>query len=197
MASRTIRLADRVPHDAAGNLVTPLPPAVRAWLSPWRARLETRSDARSARAWWSLFRLEGARCDHPRVAWADIGRSLQAVVLEAGDPTVPINSCYVLATPDRTDALALAALLNSAVANAWLRSVCEPARGGFRRHMAWSVARLPVPDDWARARDLLAPLGERGLAGGDVGRGEILDRTLDAFRLRHASVAALLAWTSR
>jgi len=185
------------PHDAQGRVLPSLPPAVRSWLVPWQSRLASRSDARAARAWWSLFRLDGARCDHPRVAWADIGRSLQALVLPAGEATVPLNTCYVIATRDMTDALALAALLNSAVVNAWLGAVCEPARGGYRRHFAWSLARLPVPDDWARARALLAPLGERGMAGAMVGRTELLDRTLEAYRLGHASMAALLAWTAR
>ena len=184
------------PHGADGRVLPRLPDDVRNWLRPWRARLEARSDARPSRAWWSLFRLEGAGSGRPRVVWADIGRSLQALVLPAGDQSVPLNTCYVLPTRDETDALALATLLNSALANAWLGSICEPARGGYRRHFAWSMARLPVPDDWARARELLAPVGERAVRGDRIGRSELLTLVLDAYRLTLSSVSPLLAWMS-
>ena len=78
---------------------------------------------------------------------------------------MPLNTCYVLPTRDLVDALALSALLNSPVADAWVGAIAEPARGGYRRHFAWTMARLPVPDDWARARDVLAPLGARACGG--------------------------------
>jgi hypothetical protein len=181
-------------HGPDGRAVSPLPEGARTWLRPWRARLEARSDARQARAWWSLFRLEGASPRTPRVVWADIGRSLQAMVLPAGDRTVPLNTCYVLPTRDLTDAHTLAALFNSALVDAWLSVLCEPARGGYRRHLAWCMARIPVPDDWVRARAVLGPLGERGMGGDAPGRAELLAAVLDSYRLRHASVAGLLAW---
>ena len=183
------------PHAADGRPLERLPPGLRSWLLPWRSRLEARSDARGHRAWWSLFRLEGSRYDRPRVVWADLGRSLQALVLREGDRTVPLNTCYVLPTRDLTDALALASLLNSPVADAWVGAVAEPARGGYRRHFAWTMARLPVPDDWARAREVLAPFGERGLRGDPPGRAELMAGVLDAFRIRRPTIAPLIEWT--
>ena len=183
------------PHSADGRCLERLPPGLRSWLLPWRSRLDARSDARGHRAWWSLFRLEGSRFDRPRVVWADLGRSLQALVLRQGDRTVPLNTCYVLSMRDLTDALALAALLNSPVADAWVGAVAEPARGGYRRHFAWTMARLPVPDDWARARDILAPLGERGMRGDSPSQPELMAAVLDAFRLRRPTIAPLIEWT--
>jgi len=182
------------PYGEDGRLLKTLPPDLRSWLLPWRSRLESRTDARGTKAWWSLFRLEGSRSDRPRVVWADLGRSLQALVLDAGDRTVPLNTCYVLATKDLADAQALAALLNSPIADSWVGAVAEPARGGYRRHFAWTMARLPVPDDWARARDILAPLGERGMRGDAPGRAELTSAVLDAFRIRQRTIAPLLEW---
>lgn len=184
------------PHGDDGQPLERLSPALRSWLLPWRSRLEARSDARGNRAWWSLFRLEGSRFDRPRVVWADLGKSLQALVIPAGDRTVPLNTCYVLSARDFTDALTLAALLNSPVANAWIGSIAEPARGGYRRHFAWTMARLPVPDDWARARHILAPLGARGIRGEPPGSAEMMAAVLDAFRMRHRTVAPLIEWTT-
>jgi hypothetical protein len=177
-----------------GRVVSALPASVRSWLLPWRSRLEARTDLRGHRAWWSLFRLEGARCDRPRVVWADLGRSLQALVLDAGDRTVPLNTCYVLPTRDMVDALALAALLNSPVIDAWVAAVAEPARGGYRRHFAWTMARVPVPDDWARAREILAPLGEAGVRGVSPSAAELMQAVLDSFRVRARTVAPLVEW---
>jgi hypothetical protein len=184
------------PHLTDSRPVERLTPALKTWLLPWRARLEARSDARGHRAWWSLFRVEGSRFDKPRVVWADLGKSLQALVLDSGDRTVPLNTCYILRTRDLVDALALAALLNSPVADAWIGAVAEPARGGYRRHFAWTIGRLPVPDDWARAREVLSPLGERGIRGDPPGRTELMSAVLDAFRVRHRSIAPLLEWMS-
>ena len=184
------------PHNDDGRALERLPVTLRNWLLPWRARLEARSDARGDRAWWSLYRTDGSRFDRPRVVWADLGRSLQALVLDAGDRTVPLNTCYVLRTRDLVDALALAALLNSPIADSWVGAVAEPARGGYRRHFAWTMARLPVPDDWARARDILAPLGERGMRGDPPGRAELMTAVLSAFRMRAQAVTPLIEWTS-
>lgn len=69
-----------------------------------------------------------------------------------------------------------------------LDALAEPARGGFRRYLGWAVARLPIPHDWARAREPHAPLGRRGVAGEAVGGEELLDAVVAAYRVR-ASLA--------
>ena len=182
------------PYSNGGRLLPTLSPALRSWLLPWRGRLEARTDLRGERAWWSLFRLEGSRCDRPRVVWADLGRSLQAMVLDAGDRMVPLNTCYVLPTRDLADALALAALLNSPVIDAWVGAIAEPARGNYRRHFAWTMARVPVPDDWARARDVLGALGEAAMRGEPPSPADLMQATLEAFRVRARTMAPLVEW---
>ena len=175
-------------HDAAGVPLARLPDRTRAWLRRRYSDLALRADAARARRWWSLFRVDGASSARPRVVWADIGRRPRAMVLPAGDPTVPLNSCYVLCCPDEVDAWALAALLNSPLAAAWLNAIAEPARGGYRRFLGWTVGLLPTPRDWPRARVLLADARH-----GDDER--LLDATLTAFQLSRADVAPLLQWT--
>jgi hypothetical protein len=92
-------------------------------------------------------------------------------------------------------ALALAALLNSPLAAAWLGLVAEPARGGYQRFLGWTMALLPLPHDWPRARASLAPLAERAIDGCPPSDATLLAATLDAYRLDVADVAPLLAWT--
>jgi hypothetical protein len=182
-------------HGPAGRPLDRLPPLAARWFSPWRQQLAGRSDARGAR-WWSLFRVDAARSDQPRVIWADLGRAPRAIVIPAGDDVVPLNSCYALLCRDDIDALTLAAILNSAVAEAWLAALAEPARGGYRRFLGWTMALLPVPRDWAHARETLAPLALEIRHAPDPApyRDRLLEAVLDAFYMRHRDLAPLLAW---
>ena len=183
-------------HGPDGSVLDDLPPRAGRWLRSWRRTLEARSDARGAR-WWGLFRTEAARSDQPRVVWADMARRPRATVIAAGDATVPLNSCYVTRCATARDAAALAALLNSPLAAAWLSLVAEPARGSYRRFLGWTMALLPVPRDWPRARDILAPLGERGLNGNPPGEAELLAAVVRAFRVRAMDIEPLVGWWAR
>ena len=171
-------------HDDGGAPLARLPDRARAWLDRRRGTLAARSDARGRR-WWSLFRVDAAARAKPRVVWADFGRRPRALVLPAGDPTVPLNSCYVLPCETERDAWALAALLNSTIAAAWLNAIAEPARGGYRRYLGWTVAQLPLPSDWSRARGVL---GSARASEDDA----LLAAVLEAYGLDHAAVADLL-----
>jgi Eco57I restriction-modification methylase len=183
-------------HDDAGHPLERLPPLAAKWFAHWRRPLTKRSDARGG-CWWSLFRIDGARSGRPRVLWADLGRAPRATVVRAGDGVVPLNSCYAAHCRDETDALALAAVLNSPLADAWLAALAEPARGGYRRFLGWTMALLPLPRDWTRARELLSPVADRMRSEPDDARTanvDLLDHCLKAFGLRHAEVAPLLTW---
>jgi len=183
-------------HDALDSPLAQLPPRASKWFSRWRRQLAARTDARGRPRWWTLFRTESARFDRPRVIWGDMGREPRASVLDAGDPTVPLNSCYVTRCQNATDAHALAALLNGPIARAWLNAVAEPARGGYRRYFGWTMSLLPLPTDWARARDILAPLGERAAHGSPPTEIDLLDASLAAYALDNDVVAPLVAWSS-
>jgi hypothetical protein len=185
------------PHARDLGPLAELPPLARRWLQPWRARRAARTDAHGRAPWWSLFRLEGARSDAPRVVWADLARAPRAAVIPAGDAMVPLNSCYVVVARDIDDAHALAAWLNAPLAAAWLGALAEPARGGYRRLLGWTVSLLPVPRDWDRAAAGLASLGARGVQGDAPCADELLDAALEALGLAHHQVEALLTWGHR
>jgi hypothetical protein len=174
-----------------------LPPLAAKWLARWRRRLAARSDARAGKPWWTLFRTPAASAARARVVWADMGRAPRALLLPAGDRTVPLNSCYVVPCDDHDDALALTALLNSSLAAAWLHVLAEPARGGYHRYLGWTVALLPLPRDWPCARQLLAPLAQRALDGDVPDACELLETATRAYRLRARDVAPLIAWCGR
>jgi hypothetical protein len=181
-------------HAPHGGPLSALPTGAARWLAPWRRQLRARTDLRGTSPWWTLFRTEGADPSRTRVVWSDFGRTPRAAILAAGDPTVPLNSCYVVSCIDPTDALALATLLNGPLAAAWLNAIAEPARGGWRRYLAWTVGAFPLPRDWMRAREILAPLAERALLGEVPSDEELLVAACRAYRLRRVDVEPLVAW---
>jgi hypothetical protein len=115
-------------------------------------------------------------------------------VIASGDPTVPLNSCYVMRLPCLEDALALDALLTSPVCRAWLDCLAEPARGGFRRYLGWTVASLPIPERWTEQRATLAALGRRLHDDAPVPEAEQIDITADAYGVPVSSLQPLLDW---
>jgi hypothetical protein len=181
-------------HDEMGTPLAKLPPEAASHFNVWRRDLVRRTDARRTTRWWSLFRIDGARDDVPRVVWSDIGREPRASLLPAGDPTVPLNSCNVVRCASASDAFAFATLLNGPVARAWLNALAEPARGGYHRYMGWTMSLLPMPRDWQRAAELLAPLGARSCAGHAATDSELFDAALAAYELKRGDVEPLVEW---
>ncbi|MDQ6689920.1 MAG: N-6 DNA methylase [Gemmatimonadota bacterium] len=172
-----------------------LPAMARRWLLPFRDQLIGRSDLHGRMPWWTVFRTESARHHQARVVWADFGVVPRAAVIQAGDPIVPLNSCYALGCDTLDDAYALAALLNGPLAAAWLNVVAEPARGGYRRFLGWTMSLLPLPSDWNEARGRLAPLGARAMSGDIPSKSELLTAALDSYGLTLGDVQPLLSWT--
>ena len=177
-------------HDATGLPRRRLPPHAARLLEPYENRLRHRADLRPGMPWWTLFRTPSARNDRARVVWADVAREPRVRVLEPGDPTIALNSCYLVQCKDSLDARTLAALLVSPVCSAWLRALGEPARGGYLRYLAWTVALLPLPRDWTRARRLV---GRRAC---EVGPVEQIATTAAAYGLQAHDLLPLIEWNT-
>ncbi|HEX9250018.1 MAG TPA: N-6 DNA methylase [Gemmatimonadaceae bacterium] len=184
------------PHDEHDRPRRALPPLARQWLLPFHDTLSARSDLHGRFPWWSVFRTESASHAKPRVIWADFGLTPRATVVEAREPFIALNSCYVVSCETIDDAHALATLLNSSLAAAWLNSIAEPARGGYRRYLGWTLSLLPIPVDWNRARSTLTQLGERAMHGDVPADDEILGAVLGAYQLCLTDVQLLLSWTA-
>lgn len=152
------------PHDGAGRPLVRLPPLAAAHLAPHEAALRSRADYVGGPP-WTLFRVQAALAPH-RVIWPDLARQLSAVALVGPDAAtlVPLNTCYVIATPGERDALTLAAWLNTTWLRALAALVAQPASGGYRRFNAAAIGSLPLPAAIARD-DRLTQVAERMAAG--------------------------------
>ena len=175
-------------HDERGAALQSLPSRAREWLGRHYSDLSLRADARGSGRWWSLFRTAAAECTRPRVVWADFGRRPTAMTLPAGDRAVPLNTCYVMHCESDAEARALCAVLNSRVVAAWANAVAEPARGGYRRYLGWTMGLLPLPAPWERAVSLL---GQSDTWGTDDA---LESAVLQAYGLAGAEVVALVEW---
>jgi hypothetical protein len=182
------------PHGEDGQPLRALPPLARRWLQSFDDKLERRTDLHGRLPWWTLFRTESGSAASSRVIWADFGLAPRAIAVEAGDPVVALNTCYVVNCETMKDAHALATLLNGPLLSAWLNTLAEPARGGYRRYLGWTMSVLPLPKEWNRARKELAPLGERAMLGDVPPQDEMLDAALSAYGLRLREVEPLLSW---
>ena len=182
------------PHGPDNAPLRTLPPLARRWLLSFHDNLNGRSDLHGRLPWWTLFRTESGSVAAPRVIWADFGLTPRAIAVEANHPIVALNSCYVATVRTIDDAHALAALLNGPLAAAWLNSIAEPARGGYRRYLGWTVGFLPIPKDWMRARAKLFLVGEQGSSGDVPTQDELLTVALDAYGLTRRDVQPLLSW---
>ena len=171
-------------------------PLARRWLSPFRDTLLKRTDLHESSIWWALFRTESAGFERPRVIWADFGLRPRAIVVPEGARFVALNTCYVVSCRKIEDAHALAAILNGPLSASWLNAIAEPARGGYHRYLGWTMALLPLPTRWNRARRILAPLGERAMEGDIPTDAELLDAALEAYRLDRQTVQPLLSWST-
>ena len=178
-------------HDESGAPLRRLPRHAASWLAPHETRLRTRTDLRPGMPWWALFRTASAKCDRARLVWADVSRSPRLRVLAPGDRSVALNSCYVLACTTPDDAHALAMLLKSPPCAAWLHALAEPARGGYLRHLAWTVALLPVPRNWPAARRALCRL-----TTGATPR-EQSAAVADAYGIALEDINPLVEWSAR
>ena len=183
-------------HSDDGTSRRAIPPLARRWLSQFRDTLVKRTDLHESTNWWSVFRTESAGFDRPRVIWADFGLRPRAIVVPEGARLVALNTCYVVSCSKAGDAHALAAILNGPLAAAWLNAIAEPARGGYHRYLGWTVALLPLPTRWNRARRILAPLGERAIEGDIPTDAELLDAALEAYRLDREIIQPLLSWST-
>ena len=184
-------------HGADGSPLRVLPPRTSRWFARYRSQLETRKDSRTGQPWWTLFRTEAARSESARLVWADLGRTLRTTVLQPGDPTVPLNTCYVLRAASLTDAYALNTLLTSPIAAAWLDTIAEPARGGWRRFLGWTVAALPVPENWAASRVSLANFCRTQRNGGATSPEDHTAIVAAAYGIPLQSLLPLLHWRTR
>lgn len=141
-------------HGEDGRAVMP-PARTLAYLRRHEPRLIARSGLRRNAPVGAIFRVSREALGH-KVVWHDLARTLEAVAVPAvvntsiGSPraAVPLNTTYFIAAPTDSEALLLAALLNSLPVRCFARAIAERAKDARFRFFAWTVGILPIPRGW-------------------------------------------------
>ena len=193
-------------HDDATAAALPPPPHAARYLARHAARLQGRSGWRPGLPLGAVFRLSRDTLS-PKVAWHDLAETLKAVALPArtrgidglARPLVPLNTVYFIPTAREEDALLLAAFFNSLPVRTFARAIAERAKDARFRFFAWTIALLPLPDDWNTgpvAERLLRISREAHRRGGLQPEGEAeLNATVAAlYRLTGEDLDALVAF---
>jgi len=148
--ARCVRGRD-VRRWSASDSVWMLWPPAEGWKTTPRW-LEQLAKARGVDA--SAFRLAYVRPEHAgiKVVWKDLARGMSAAVLPdvvnvdgRAIPLIPNQTLYSIDTSSLSEAYAIAALLNSTIADALLLCIAERAKDAHFRYFGRTVARLPLP----------------------------------------------------
>ncbi len=121
-----------------------LPDDLQQYVERHAETLRGRSDHTPGAPLWTLFRLKEGVV-RPKVVWRDLAPRLEAAFAPAD--VVPLNTVYFIPFEGRREARLLAALFNSTPLRAVAHVLGERARGGWRRHFAWVMRLLPVPNE--------------------------------------------------
>ncbi len=147
------------------------------------------------------LRLSYVRPEHVgiKVAWKDVSRGMSAVVLpESADveghafPLVPNQTLYSLDAVSLDEAHAMAAVLNSVVADALLLSTAERAKDAHFRYFGRTVGQMPLPrmaPDIA-LWDSLVRLARRAHRGGAV-QGDVDEAVAKLYGVSDGELAVL------
>ncbi len=120
-----------------------VPKVLEDYFAGHARRLQQRSDFDRRGPLWQLFRVRDDT-QAPKVAWRDMSVLLDPVVVAAD--FVPMNTVYYAPFDDPAAAAGFARWMASIPVRAVAYALAERARGGWRRHFAWVVRMLPVPD---------------------------------------------------
>lgn len=135
------------PYDAHGRILQTLDPDANAYFETHRAALERRADHNTCAPLWQMFRVHESMIG-PKVVWRDMGPQMEACAVDAS--TLVLNTAYYIPCADDVRAWALSVFLNHPHTRAFCKVLAERARGGWRRHFAWTLCMAPIPDVFAQ-----------------------------------------------
>jgi hypothetical protein len=173
-----------------------LPQHLRQHFDRFATPLRRRADWRPEHPLWRIYRAQDGICS-PKVVWRDLGTLLDAAPV--GPDVIPLNTVYYIPCDDMPRAAALAALLQCAPIRALARCLAERAQGGWRRHMAWVIASLPIPADllqWLLREQpdpALDALAQRALDGSPQPLTHHIEALFHLSERHHAALEDLLA----
>ena len=140
--------------DKTGEVLPQLPPnAKKHFLSSGiEAKLRKRDGYKKGMPAWIIFRVNKEKL-RSKVAWQELDRRIEAIPLPASykDPRlgkrvqIALQTVYFVVESNEANGAKLVVLLNSIPVRVFICSFAERARGGYFRHISWTVGLIPMP----------------------------------------------------
>ncbi len=141
-------------HDSDGKVLQTLPNNAQQYFGQEDkcSRLVKRDDYKKGMPLWTIFRVSKSKLGQ-KAAWHELSRKMEAVLLPEmySDPIlgekklIVIQTVYFISSPDTKFCKRMVALLNSTSVRAFIKLFAERARGGYFRHISWTVGLVPLP----------------------------------------------------
>jgi hypothetical protein len=141
-------------HDDNGKVLGKLPSNAEKYFAQEnkRSHLMKRDDYKKGMPVWTIFRVSKNKLEQ-KAAWHELSRRMEAVLLPKmyEDPVlgkkklIVIQTVYFISSADSKFCARMVTLLNSTPVRAFIKSFSERARGGYFRHISWTVGLVPLP----------------------------------------------------
>jgi hypothetical protein len=144
-------------HDDNGKVLKKLPSNAERYFKSKEKRLAKRDDYKKEMPSWTIFRVSPVKLEQ-KVGWHELARRMEAVLLPKFQKDrllgrrrlIPIQTVYFVSMKDAELGKRMAVLLNSTPIRAFISSFAERARGGYFRHISWTVGLIPLPSQLGR-----------------------------------------------
>jgi hypothetical protein len=141
-------------HDGNGDVLNNLPTNAAQYFAreDKKTRLTNRDDYKKGMPLWTIFRVSKNKLEQ-KAAWHELSRKMEAVFLPriyhdqvlGEKPLIVLQTVYFISSADEKFCPKMVLLLNSKPVRAFIKSFAERARGGYFRHISWTVGLIPLP----------------------------------------------------
>lgn len=139
-------------HDDNGRVLQKLPRNAEQYFKSKERRLAKRDDYKKGMPSWTIFRVSPVKLEQ-KVAWHELARRMETVLLPKFQKDkllgrrrlIAIQTVYFVSMKDDKLGARMAMLLSSTPIRAFITSFAERARGGYFRHISWTVGLVPLP----------------------------------------------------
>jgi hypothetical protein len=157
-------------------------------------RLLGRDDYRASLPPWAIFRVSPDKFKEYRIAWQENAMHIEASYLPLKVDVdvcgtrvrrllIPVQTTYFIVEEDAIRAVKLLLYFNSRLARSLVKLWAWSARGGYYRHVSYTMGHLPIPDLnrlWKCIHDLAKQSPDLNMVAKDImeKHGEELEREL-------------------
>ncbi len=130
-------------YDAKGIPLVEVADEVEDYFERNRSKLLARADHNPKKPLWQIFR-NHRDLFGPKIIWKDISKWFEPLLDNTN--AIPLNTIYLIPCRDTELGKRLIRYFKSDFVQAFVRLLGERVSGGHRRHFAWAIQCIPIPE---------------------------------------------------